>query len=259
MKTKAVIFDWAGTLVDFGSQAPMGAFVQLFAQNGIDLTIEQARGPMGLPKWNHLEALGQQPEIAQQWKKIHGQAMSHSDVDRLYEEFTPMSARSAVEYAQIIPGVLETIARLRARGVRIGSTTGYNRAIMRGVVQKAKEQGLEPDNLVCCDDVLRGRPEPFGIYKCLLDLAVWPAQSVIKVDDTVPGLLEGRNAGCWTVAVTASGNETGVSLKDWEALSIEEKNFKRAAAKKRLSKAEPDFYIDSVADLMPIIETIESR
>lgn len=46
---RAVVFDWAGTIIDFGSHAPMHAFVRLFEQYGIELSIEDARGPMGLP------------------------------------------------------------------------------------------------------------------------------------------------------------------------------------------------------------------
>ena len=61
---QAVVFDWAGTVIDFGSQAPMGAFVELFARHQVAISIAEARGPMGLPKWHHIQALGQQPRIA---------------------------------------------------------------------------------------------------------------------------------------------------------------------------------------------------
>ncbi|RYF78753.1 MAG: phosphonoacetaldehyde hydrolase, partial [Comamonadaceae bacterium] len=70
----AVIFDWAGTLLDFGSRAPMGAFVRLFEQFGITVSIEQARGPMGMAKWDHIQALLRLPEVGAQWQAKHGQA-----------------------------------------------------------------------------------------------------------------------------------------------------------------------------------------
>ena len=53
-KFKAVVFDWAGTMIDFGSFAPMGVFVKAFEKFGITASIEQARAPMGAPKWNHI-------------------------------------------------------------------------------------------------------------------------------------------------------------------------------------------------------------
>jgi phosphonoacetaldehyde hydrolase len=97
------------------------------------------------------------------------------------------------------------------------------------------------------------------MYRCFLDLEAWPAASVVKVDDTVPGLMEGRNAGCWTVAVVASGNEMGLTLAEWQALDDAERSTRRAAATTRLAAARPDFVIDSVADLLPLLARIEQR
>ena len=48
MTIKAVILDWAGTVVDHGSRAPMGAFVRAFAEFGVAISVADARGPMGI-------------------------------------------------------------------------------------------------------------------------------------------------------------------------------------------------------------------
>lgn len=61
-KLKAAVFDWAGTMVDFGSFAPMGVFVEAFKTFGIDATIAEARGPMGAPKWDHIKTMIIAPE-----------------------------------------------------------------------------------------------------------------------------------------------------------------------------------------------------
>ena len=255
----AVVFDWAGTLVDFGSQAPMGAFVRLFRQHGVEITIAEARRPMGLPKWQHIEALLRQPRIADAWQGIHGRPFDGADVDRLYAEFTPMSAEAAREHATLISGVPQLIAALRARGLRIGSTTGYNRDVMAAVLPVAAAQGFEPDNLVCADDVAESRPSPLGMYRCFVDLGVWPAWRVLKVDDTVPGLLEGRHAGCWTAGVTESGNALGLSLHEWQQLGGAERAARLAAAEAELQGAAPDFLLPSAAGLIGVIDDIESR
>ena len=63
-RIQGVVFDWAGTIIDFGSLAPMGAFVRLFANHGVTTSIAQARVPMGLPKLAHIQQLGAAPEIA---------------------------------------------------------------------------------------------------------------------------------------------------------------------------------------------------
>jgi phosphonoacetaldehyde hydrolase len=148
---------------------------------------------------------------------------------------------------------------LRERGLKIGSTTGYNREIMDVLVPLAAAQGFVPDNLVCAGDVSENRPAPLGMYRCFIELGVWPARRVVKVDDTVPGLMEGRHAGCWTVAVTVSGNETGLSAQAWNALPAGEQATRRAVAAARLAVARPDYTIDTVADLPPVLDAIERR
>ena len=254
---QAVVFDWAGTLVDFGSLAPMGAFVRLFERHGVAITVDEARVPMGLPKWDHIKALGRQPRIAQAWEDVHGRAFCDADVDRLHDEFTPMSAASAAAHAEPIPGAVVAVETLRAKGLKIGSTTGYTRPIMDGVVPRAAEWGLVTDNLVCAGDLPQGRPGPMGMYRCFLDLQVWPASAVVKVDDTVPGLMEGRHAGCWTVGIAASGNAVGLSLSEWQALSGAQQQALLLKAHDTLEAAQPDFIIDSVADLPAVVQEIE--
>ncbi len=255
----AVVFDWAGTVVDFGSQAPMGAFVELFATEDVAITVAEARVPMGLPKWQHIQALGRLPTVAAAWRRRHGRDMDDADVDRLYERFTPMNRAAVPRHAQLIEGVPTLMRELRARGLKIGSTTGYNREIMDVLAPLAAAQGFVPDNLVCAGDVSENRPAPLGMYRCFIELGMWPARRVVKVDDTVPGLMEGRHAGCWTVAVTVSGNETGLSAEAWAALPADEQAQRRATAAARLAQAQPDYTIDTVAELLPVLQAIERR
>ncbi len=255
----AVVFDWAGTVFDFGSFAPMGAFVRLFANHGVTVTIEQARGPMGLPKWNHIQTLIQLPEIATQWELVRGHVPTDADVDALYAEFTPMNAASVRDHAALIDGVLPVMEALRARGLRIGSTTGYNREIMQAVLPLAAAQGYAPDNLVCADDTALGRPTPVGMYRCLAELAVWPPRTVVKVDDTAPGIAEGAAAGCWCVGVVASGNGVGLTAAEWAALPEADKSALRARVGPGLVAAGAHLLIDTVADLLPAIASLQER
>jgi phosphonoacetaldehyde hydrolase len=256
---RAVVFDWAGTVIDFGSHAPMGAFVRLFAQEGIPLSIAQARAPMGLPKWHHIDALTRLPHVAAAWQARHGREVTSADVDRLYDIFTPMNAAVVADHAELVPGTAATVAALREAGLKIGSTTGYNRPIASLLLPLAAAQGFMPDNLVCADDLPESRPAPYGMYRCFLELGVWPAHAVVKVDDTVPGLLEGAHAGCWTVGVTASGNETGLTWAEWSALDAASQAERCAQAASRLEHARPDYLIATVADLLPVMADIDQR
>lgn len=258
-KIKAVVFDWAGTIFDFGSHAPMGAFVKLFAAEGIQISIADARAPMGLPKWHHIEALLQFDHVKDQWLTQHKKTYTINDVNRLYTNFTPINILAVKEHAQFIPGFLEVVAGLRSKNIAIGTTTGYNREIMDSVLSLAKAQGFVPDNLICGDDLPLSRPSPMGMYKTFLDLCIWPSRSVIKVDDTVPGLLEGFHSNCWTVGVIASGNEAGLTLHEWQDLPEPEKVVLRQHVALRLAPGKPDFLIDTVADLPQVLQQIEGN
>jgi phosphonoacetaldehyde hydrolase len=258
-KFKAVIFDWAGTMVDFGSFAPMGVFVEAFKRFGIETTIDEARGPMGLPKWDHIHTMLQQPRIAAAWEAEYGHAPARADVDRVYDVFVPMNEEVAAQYAGLVPGALETVRYLRERGMKIGSTTGYTRSIMERVLPVAAEQGYEPDNLVCSDDLAEGRPGPLGIYQCMVDLAVYPPSALIKVDDTEPGIAEGVAAGCLTVGVALSGNYVGKTPEELAALSPEAVQALREPAAAKLLAAGADHVIDTVADLPALLDRLDPR
>lgn len=257
VKFKAVVFDWAGTMVDFGSFAPMGVFVKAFEQFGITATIAQARAPMGAPKWDHIRAMMDDPEIAAQWTTKYGTSPSDADVDRVYKVFVPMNEKVAADYADLIPGALDTITFLRNRGIKIGSTTGYTRSIMAHVLPVAARQGYEPDNLVCSDDLPEGRPGPLGMYKCMVDLVAYPPQAIIKVDDTAPGIKEGVAAGCVTVGLSLSGNEVGKSVEELAQMTEAEIAPLRDRATAILKAAGADYVIDTVADLPALIEQLE--
>jgi phosphonoacetaldehyde hydrolase len=256
---KAVVFDWAGTTIDFGSFAPMGVFVEAFARFGIDVTIAEAREPMGRPKWDHIDAMLHQPRIRDAWTQRHGKAPSKEDVDAVYEIFVPMNEEVVHKFADLVPGTVELASALRQRGLKIGSTTGYTRSIMERVLPLAKAQGYEVDNLVCAGDLPQGRPTPMNMYKCFLDLGVWPAHAVVKVDDTGVGIDEGVAAGCWTVGVALSGNEAGLTPSELAALSPDQRSEVRSRASAALKERGAHYIIDTVADLLPVIQEIESR
>lgn len=258
-KLQAVVFDWAGTIIDFGSCAPMGAFVRLFEKFGIELSIAEARGPMGLAKWDHIKALSELPRVAAQWEAKYGKPFTHADIDHLYEVFTPMNAAVVPDFCDFIPGALETVKAVRARGLKVGSTTGYNRPIMEVVTKMAAEGGYVPDNLVCAGDLASGRPTPLMMYRSFADLGVWPPHTVVKVDDTGVGVQEGLNAGTWSVGLSISGNAAGLTLAEWQALDAAAQQAVRDRATAALEAAGAHYVIDSVADLMPVLDEIEVR
>ena len=256
---RAVIFDWAGTTVDFGSRAPMGAFVEVFKRFGVAVTVAEARVPMGLPKRDHIAALIGDPDIAARWSAVHGAPPNEADIDAIHAQFTPLNAAVVADYADLIPGFLPVLEALRGAGLKIGSTTGYTRDIMARLTPAAARLGYAPDNLVCAGDLAEGRPSPLMMYRCFADLGVYPPWRVVKVDDTVPGIDEAIAAGSWAIGVTLSGNGCGLSPDELAALSDGERDAIRRRVGGAMSAAGVHATIDSVADLLPVLKAIAAR
>jgi phosphonoacetaldehyde hydrolase len=254
---RAVIFDWAGTVVDFGSRAPARAFVELMRRNGVRLTEAEARGPMGLHKRNHIAELLRLPSVIAQWRLRTGSEPGEADVERLYAEFIPLQSSILAEHADIIPGCLQTVELLRAESILIGSTTGYPRPMMGVLEPVAAARGFRPDAVVTADEVPQGRPAPWMALIAAMRLGVYPAEACVKVGDTIADIGEGLNAGMWTVGVTETGNEAGLSQTELEALSAVERAALRRHAEDRLRQAGAHFVIDGVGALMPVIHEIE--
>jgi phosphonoacetaldehyde hydrolase len=256
---KAVVADLAGTTIDYGSCAPAGAFVELFHRNAVEVTQEEAREPMGMHKRDHIRRMLEMPSISAQWEEEHGRSWAEADLDRLYEEFIPLQKECLPRYGELVPGTVETAAALRDRGVRIASTTGYNREMTQIVLDCAAEQGFQPDANVCGEDVAAGRPAPFMIFRSMEKLGVYPPEAVVKIGDTLPDIESGLNAGVWTVGVALTGNLVGMGRDEYEALPKSEKRRRKSAAYAALHAAGAHFVVDSFADCLSVVDAIEEK
>lgn len=256
---KAVILDWAGTTIDFGSFAPVAVFLHLFERQGISTSKEDARSGMGLMKKDHLRLILNRPTVAQAWQQIKGSLPGEADVERLFAEFSALQGQILRQYTIPIRGLAETLADLRHRKLKIGSTTGYLRGMMEIILPEAQKQGYAPDALVCPDEVPAGRPYPWMIYQNFTQLQVYPAEAVAKVGDTIPDIEEGLNAGLWTVGLALSGNLLGLTEEEMVALPAGELATRRAAIRKQLYQSGAHYVIDGIWELPPVLDDIQSR
>ncbi|MBV8660066.1 MAG: phosphonoacetaldehyde hydrolase [Burkholderiales bacterium] len=257
---QAVIFDWAGTLVDFGSFAPTQVLLDAFAGFGIEVSLPEAREPMGLAKWDHIQALGRQAGVGARWRAKYDRDMTSADVDALYAAFMPLQIERVGHYSQAIDGAAALLAALRARGIKIGSCSGYPRAVMDKLLPIAAAQGIAPDHAVATDDLTPGgRPGPWMALANVIELGVHDVAACIKVDDTVPGIDEGLNAGMWTVGLALSGNEVGLTQAEVAQLPEAERLARRNRAADKLYRAGTHYVIDTVAELPGVIALIEAR
>lgn len=255
----AVIFDWAGTVVDHGSLAPIRTLQRVFATREIEVVDEVARRDMGLAKRDHIRLLVAEPEIDALWQARYNRSANEVDVDALYRDFIPLQTACLLDSSHVIEGVAPVVEELRARGIRIGGTTGYTRDMMQALEVQARTEGYAPDRYLCPDDVGAGRPHPFMCYRLAADLHAAPLSSCVKVGDTLSDIDEGRNAGMWTVGVLRTGNMVGLSAEDWAKLPSSQQQEKLARAETLMLARHAHYVVNSVAEILPVLDQIAQR
>ncbi len=252
-RVKLVIFDWAGTTIDFGSMAPVAAFMEVFARRGLTVTTVEARGPMGTHKKDHIRFMLQMPRIAALWRTTTGREWAEDDVEDLYRAVAPLQVELAAWHADLAPGLHDCVRALRAQGVKIAASTGYFRQAAEAVAAAAKAEGYEPDYLICADDVRAGRPAPWMVFRCMEALDIYPPSAVVKVGDTLIDVAEGRNAGVRSIAVVDSSSEMGLSRADFDALNPAERAERRQRVRRTFQHAGADAVIDTLGDLPALL------
>ncbi len=260
-KVKALVLDWSGTTADAYVVAPAVVFVDVFKNQGVEISMAEARGPMGLRKDLHIKALTEVPEIRERWKGVHGKYPDQGDVDTMFADFVPLQLDCLRKYTDLLPGVADVISRLQGQGIKIGSSTGFTRAMVDILEEEAAKQGYRPDASVAGDEVAHGaRPAPHMVYKNLDMLGIHTIQSVVKIDDTVSGVGEALNAGCWGVGVVRYSNYMDVDTPEQgAALPAEEIERRMAITRDILEKTGAHYVIDSLTDIEPVIEDINAR
>ena len=256
---RSVILDWAGTTMDYGCMAPAVVFVEVYKRQQVPISMDEARAPMGAHKRVHIKKISEQDAVRERWQEAHGRPPTDDDVDAMFAEFVPLQLACLSEYSDMIPGALDTVEQCKKRGYKIGSTTGYLPEMMEINLRDAERQGYVPDSTVSAGQVPAGRPYPFMCLQNMINMQVSPVEACVKVDDTVPGVEEGLNAGMWTVGLAISGNEVGLPLDEWEALPEDQKKAKREYAYRRMETCGSHYVVDTIADLMPCLDDIEAR
>jgi len=256
---QAVLLDWAGTTMDYGCMAPAVVFMDVYKRQGVEITIGEAREPMGAHKKVHIRQISKNEAVAERWQKKHGRKPNEADVEAMFKEFIPLQLQCLAQYSDLIPGTLEAVAEFRRRGLKIGSTTGYTLEMMDILQSEAKRRGYVPDSTVCATQVPAGRPHPYMCLQNAINLQIYPMESFVKVGDTLPDIEEGLNAGMWTIGLAKTGNEMGLNEKDLAALDAETRTARLERAYKRMQQTGAHYVVDSIAQVAPLLDDINAR
>jgi phosphonoacetaldehyde hydrolase len=246
-KIQMVILDTAGTVCDGpqdlrnrwpqddlrGCKAPIVPFYNVFKNHDITVDWSVIREPMGMYKPDQLRYLLELPEIQSQYVERYGHNYNEEEFAQLLDEFKTLLPKYTLDddLAKPIDGALECIEKLREAEIYIGCDTGYFDDVSRLLNHRLEEvYGLYFD-VSSNSETVQGRPSPCMIFDCMSRAKIWPAEAVAKVDDTAAGILSGNNAGCWTVGLYASGNDSY----------------------EKLAQAKPDYLLPSIKYLAELI------
>jgi len=260
-KIKAAILDWSGTLADAYVIAPAVVFVEVFKNQGVEISMEEARGPMGLRKDIHIQKLTQDPVIAARWEATKGAPPTQADVDAMFADFVPAQLECLPKYTALLPGIKDVVNGLKADGIKIGVSTGFTRVMVDVLLKDVIAQGVTPDATVAGDEVVNGaRPSPHMVFKNLDLLGIDDVKSVVKCDDTVSGIGEAMNAGCWGVGLVRYSNYMNINTLEEEA-TLSEADIAARMVKTRgiLEQAGAHYVIDSLVELPAVIDDINAR
>lgn len=257
MTIKTIIFDWAGTTVDFGCMTPVMAFKNAFLEKGINLTLDEIREPMGKLKRDHTETLLNLPQVQVQWQEKYGQVPTEADVDAIYERFEALLFEDLAENSSLKPDTLAVYNELRDQGYNIGTTTGYTSSMMEVVKDVAAKAGYAPDFIATADLVGNlGRPYPYMVYANMAHFKTKSVDEVVKVGDTISDIEEGLNAGVYTVAVVVGSSEMGLSLTEYEALTKAEQETLIQKVTDKFYQAGADLCVNDLTEFLEKLPTI---
>lgn len=259
-KVKAVVLDWAGTVLDCGVYSPAVVFIEVFKEFGVPISMEEAREPMGRHKKVHIRLITKMPSVRKRWKEAHGSYPTEKDVEAMFARFVPLQIGCLDKYTDMITGAVDTVNELQTnRGLKIGSTTGFTTPMVDVLAKAASKNGYNPDAIVCADEVPQARPYPFMVWENLLRLDVSPIASCVKVDDTCDGVMEGISAGCWSVGLAKTGNYVGLNEQEIKGLEPEEYSYLMDRSYAKLSESGAHYVIDDITSLPEVIDDINRR
>ncbi|MFC6322850.1 phosphonoacetaldehyde hydrolase [Companilactobacillus baiquanensis] len=252
---KAVVFDWAGTTVDYGSLAPVIAFKAAFSDAGIEINDQEIRRDMGITKWDHIGKLLKMPDIFQQWEKEYNRLPDFQDRRRLYEDFQSSLLFYVKDSTSLKPATLDAFNYLKDQGIRVATTTGYTPEMMQLVKDSAFKLGYQPELVLTSDDVDGdGRPSPRMIQKIMNEFGLSDPKELVKIGDTIVDIEEGKNAGVNTIGIVEGSSLMGLSEKEFNSLFDEEKESIRQRVVNEFAKVNADIIINNLSELPDAIK-----
>lgn len=251
------VFDLGGTIVDKYSLSPFLSLKNVFKKKGINIDNSLIFKDMGKNKHDHINLILNDKSVSRDWFQVHGKYPDLlGDTQNIYEEFNRYQLNDGIQNIEILPETKNCINLLQENNISTGVTTGFNRPIMMNIRDKLIKDNIYIDNYISSTCLQRpGRPNPYMIKHIMDQLSITNPKSVVKIDDTVVGIQEGKAAGCVTVGVAKWS--TYMKMKSYDQVLSKEEYVERIKnSRLRLKEADPDFIVTSLDEVPALIETI---
>lgn len=180
---EAVIFDMDGVLVDSEIKY-MHDEVEFFSDYGIQMRVEDLYETAGSSYQDFCELVRSQLATV-------GIDLTPDGAWKAYKDW---ESGRAWDYAEILnPGVIETLAELRQRGVRIALASSSPSESIELALSQCDLAGYF-EFYISGRDFHESKPNP-AIYLCAIERLGLSAESCCCVEDSLPGITAGKAAG----------------------------------------------------------------
>tara|TARA_Y100000817_G_C16710514_1_gene479022 strand:- start:12 stop:812 length:801 start_codon:yes stop_codon:yes gene_type:complete len=256
---RACIFDLGGTIVDKYSLSPFLSLKSAFKKHNILIPNALIFKDMGKHKLDHINDILLNDYVSLCWEKNYGNKPCDKSSGKVFSTFNDIQLEAS-KNIDIIPETNYAIQYLKSNSIRTGCTTGFNFENMMQVQQRLNKNSIYLDSYVSSTCLGKpSRPDPSMIYKNMNNLNIVNSKQVLKIDDTVVGIEEGKNAGCWTVGVAKwSTNMKVKSIEESNSITEKEISDRLFEAHDILKKSGADFVIDDLNELPNIITLINN-
>jgi phosphonatase-like hydrolase len=224
---RLVVFDIAGTTVrDNGNVAE--AFITAFKEYGFAMPVDEVKKVMGFRKMDAIAVLLEKFAPERKDEEELADRIHTYFIDKMIEFYMNDETLAPLPHAESV------FRALKKRGIKVALNTGFTRSITDTLLHRLRWDDRSPyiDQVICSDEVPHGRPSADMIEVLMDDLGIDSPAQVLKVGDTEVDVEEGRNAACGIVVSVTTG----------------------AYTREQLQAYGPDFIIDDLQELLPIIE-----
>jgi pyrophosphatase PpaX len=220
MAIKAVLFDVIGTTI-LESQPNLVAdlFHNSFRSWGIQVTDEEIQRIRGKEK---KEAIG---------TLLAARKMSSDLSSSILESFKANFKSQLTSFTES-PDFGDLLEFLRERNIKVGVGSGLAEEMFHMLYTRFKWHRYRFDYIGISEKLSHGRPDPAMIHDMIETVSV-PYDKFLKVGDTPVDILEAKNAGVASAAILSG-----------------------TISREIIEKANPDFIINRLADLKPILLAI---